>query len=79
MQMVPAVHMVMGVEEANVIGTALGLLNAKIEFDLERWTDDSSEDRDEFMAMLSVKFTTENMLTSIEGLLEGGMEDDDTD
>lgn len=71
--------MVMGVEEANVIGTALGLLNAKIEFDLERWTDDSSEDRDEFMAMLSVKFTTENMLTSIQGLLEGGVEDDDTD
>lgn len=78
-QMVPSVHMVMGVEEANVIGAALGLLNAKIEFDLERWTDDSSEDRDEFMAMLSVKFTTENMLTSIQGLLEGGVEDDDTD
>jgi hypothetical protein len=70
--MIPSVHMVMGVEEANVIGVALNLLNAKIEFDLERFEDKSADDQDEFMAMLSVKFTTENMLSSIQDLLTNG-------
>lgn len=72
--MIPSVHMVMGVEEANVIGVALNLLNAKIEFDLERFEEKSAEDQDEFMSMLSVKFTTENMLSSIQDLLTGGGE-----
>lgn len=80
--MVPSVHMVMGVEEANVIGLALNLLNAKIEFDLERWEDESDNDRKEFLSMLSLKFTTENMRESIAELLndEGDEDyDDDTD
>lgn len=78
--MVPSVHMVMGVDEVNVINLALGLLNAKIEFDLERWEDNDENDRDEFLAMLSLKFTTENMRDGIAELFDdGGMENDDTD
>lgn len=65
-----AVHMVMGVEEANVIGVALQLLSAKIGSDIERWEDKGEKAQNEFMAMLSVKFATENMISSIEGLLE---------
>ena len=74
--MVPSVHMVMGVEEANVIGLALNLLNAKIEFDLERWEDESDNDRKEFLSMLSLKFTTENMRESIAELLNDEGDED---
>lgn len=74
--MIPSVHMVMGVEEANVIGLALNLLNAKIEFDLERWEDESEKDKQEFMSMLSLKFTTENMRESIAELLSDGGDED---
>jgi hypothetical protein len=77
--MIPSVHMVMGVEEVNVIGVALGLLNAKIDFDLERFEEKSAKDQDEFMSMLSVKFAAENMLSSIQQLLTEGVEDEDGD
>jgi hypothetical protein len=78
--MVPSVHMVMGVEEANVIGLALNLLNAKIEFDLDRWEDKDEKDRKEFMSMLSLKFTTEHMQEGIAEMFDGGMEyDNDSD
>lgn len=74
--MVPAVHMVMGVDEVNVISLALGLLNAKIDFDLERWEDNDENDRNEFLSMLSLKFTTENMQEGIAEMFDGGMEND---
>jgi hypothetical protein len=78
--MVPSVHMVMGVDEVSVISLALGLLNAKIDFDLERWEDKDEKDRKEFMSMLSLKFTTENMQEGIAEMFDGGMEyDNDSD
>lgn len=74
--MIPSVHMVMGVEEANVIGLALNLLDAKIEFDLERWEDENEKDRQEFLSMLSLKFTTESMKESIAELLNDEGDED---
>jgi hypothetical protein len=73
--MVPAVHMLMGVDEASVIEAALELLDAKIEFDLDRWEDKSERSQSEFLSMLSIKFTTENMRSSLSELLSSGAED----
>lgn len=75
--MVPSIHIVMGVDEVNVISLALDLLNAKIDFDLERWEDKNEKNREEFMSMLSLKFTTENMQEGIAEMFAGGGEDDD--
>lgn len=72
--MVPAVHMLMGVDEASVIEAALELLDAKIEFDLDRWEDKSERSQSEFLSMLSIKFTTENMRSSLSELLSSGAE-----
>jgi len=77
--MVPAVHMLMGVDEASVIEAALELLDAKIEFDLARWEDKSERSQREFLSMLSIKFTTENMRSSLSELLSGGGEDGEYD
>lgn len=75
--MIPSVHMVMGVDEVNVISLALGLLNAKVKFDLDRWEDRDEKDREEFLSMLSLKFTTEHMQEGIAEMFSGGAEDDD--
>jgi hypothetical protein len=64
-----AVHMVMGEQEANVVGAALALFLAKMEFDLDCWKDTSEDDQNEFMAMLSVKFCAEHMYQNLSGLL----------
>lgn len=77
--MAPLVHIVMGVDEVNVISLALGLLNAKVEFDLDRWEDNDEKDREEFLSMLSLKFTTEHMQEGIAEMFSGGVEDDDDD
>ena len=81
--MVPSVHIVMGVDEVNVISLALGLLNAKVEFDLARWEDNEEKDREEFLSMLSLKFTSESMQEGIAEMFDdGGMgydNDNDTD
>lgn len=72
--MTNAVHMVMGQQEATVIGAALALFLAKVEFDLERWQDTSESDQNEFMAMLSIKFCAEHMFQNLSELLEVGNE-----
>jgi len=78
--MVPAIHMVMGLDEATLIGHALKLLDAKIEFDLEQWEDESEDDRKDFLSMLSLKFTTQGMRESISELLsEEAKNDRDND
>lgn len=73
------VHVVMGEEEAHTIGAALALLINKINFDMERFPDESEKDRNEFMAMLSVSFCAEGMLQSLGELLghDEWMEQDD--
>lgn len=64
-----AVHMVMGTEEAHIINTALGILLEKLKFDLDRMDDKSEQDRNEFMALLSVKFCAEGMFDHLAELL----------
>jgi len=63
------VHMVMGTQEAKVIGTALEMLLTVIDHDIEKWKDTSTDKRNEFMSMLSVKFSAEQIHDSIAELL----------
>jgi hypothetical protein len=81
------VHMVMGKDEARIIGTALGLMLTMIEGDIQDWQDKGEQSQNEFMAMLSMKFSAADMFSGIWNLLgvpeediEGvlmGLEEDD--
>lgn len=72
-----AIHMVMGAEEAHTIGAGLVLLVEKIKFDMDHLSDESDKDRNEFMAMLSVSFCAESMLSNLSDLLGIDMGDSD--
>jgi hypothetical protein len=61
--------MVMGRDEARLIGTALGLMLTMIEQDIDEWQDKGEQEQNEFMAMLSMKFSAANMFSGIWGLL----------
>lgn len=63
------VHMVMGREEAKLIGTALGVMLSHVDHDISRWKDKGEQSQNEFMSMLSVKFAATNMFSSIWTLL----------
>lgn len=63
------VHMVMGQQEAAVIGTALGFLVAQVSVDIENWENKNEKDLDELFSALSVKFIAEGMFDSIMDLL----------
>ena len=63
------VHMVMGKQEAAVIGTALGFLVSHVSMDIEKWENKSEKDLDEFLSALSVKFVAEGMFDSIMDML----------
>lgn len=65
-----SVHIIMGTQEAAVIGTALGLMVEMLKEDIEAWEDKNEETREQFFAMLSIKLTTEKMFTSIKELLK---------
>jgi hypothetical protein len=70
-----AVHMVMGAQEAAVMGTALGVLLANVEKDIAEWKDEDETSRDELLVTLSVKFAVEDMFSKIMSLL--GFEEDE--
>jgi hypothetical protein len=70
-----AVHMVMGTQEAAVMGTALGVLLANVEKDIAEWKDEDETSRDELLVALSVKFAVEDMFSKIMSLL--GFEEDE--
>lgn len=69
MQSEEQVHMVMGREEARLIGTALGLMLSMLEADIQEWDDEGEQAQNEFMAMLSMKFSATNMFSGIWNLL----------
>lgn len=69
MQSEEQVHMVMGREEARLIGTALGLMLSMLEVDIQEWEDGGEQSQNEFMAMLSMKFSATNMFSGIWNLL----------
>jgi hypothetical protein len=69
------VHMVMGTEEATVISTALGMLLTLVNHDIEKWQDKNPETQDEFMTMLSVKFSAEHIYSALVELLEKSDDD----
>lgn len=63
------VHMVMGKEEAAIIGMALSLMTEVLNQDIKNEVSDSEE----LLAMFSMKFSTTQMMTEIAALLaEGG-------
>lgn len=64
------VQMVMGAEEARVIGVALQLLIEQVSEDIEDNADETEQDRNAFMAMISTKFVAEGMSSNIWTMLE---------
>lgn len=64
------VQMVMGAEEARVIGVALQLLIDQVSKDIEDNEDDTEQSRKAFMAMLSTKFVAEGMHANIWKMLD---------
>jgi hypothetical protein len=68
------VQLVMGAQEASVIGTALGALLGSLNEGIEDHEDTDESTQNEFMAMLSVKMCAEHMFTSIWSML--GMSDE---
>jgi hypothetical protein len=58
----PSLHMVMGVEEATIVGTAIGLLLAHIDQDIQNV---DGSDTDEMLEMLSTKLLATNMFTHL--------------
>lgn len=58
----PTVHVVMGMEEATVIATGLGLLLAHLDHDIDSET---GENIDAMFEMLSTKLLATNMFTSL--------------
>jgi len=58
----PSLHVVMGVEEAAIVGTAIGILIAHIDQDIQK-ADGSNID--EMFEMLSTKLLATNMFTSL--------------
>lgn len=58
----PSLHFVMGVEEATIVGTAIGLLIAHIDQDIDN-ADGSNTD--EMIEMLSTKLLATNMFTHL--------------
>jgi hypothetical protein len=58
----PSLHMVMGVEEATIVGTAIGMLLAHIDQDIDN-ADGSNTD--EMLEMLSTKLLATNMFTHL--------------
>lgn len=73
----PAIHVVMGTEEAMILSTALsGFITAMVD-EIEEAPDENETDREEMMKMLSVRFCAQHMYKSITTLLQEGPEDDD--
>lgn len=60
----PQLHIVMGMEEATLIGTAVGMLIAHIDNDIHN-AEASTDNQDELMAMLSTKLTASNIFMSL--------------
>lgn len=58
----PSLHVVMGIEEATLIGTAIGFLIAHIDQDIQNF---DGENIDEIFEMLSTKLLATNMFTSL--------------
>lgn len=58
----PSLHVVMGVEEATIVGTAIGFLIAHIDQDIQN-ADGSNVD--EMLEMLSTKLLATNMFTHL--------------
>lgn len=59
----PQLHIVMGMEEATLIGTAVGMLIAHIDNDIHNA--DTGTDTDMLMSMLSTKLTASNIFMSL--------------
>lgn len=73
----PAIHVVMGAEEAMILSTALsGFITAMVD-EIEEAPDENETDREEMMKMFSVRFCAQHMYESITTLLQEGPEDDD--
>lgn len=64
--------MVMGKEEANIIGMSLALMTEAINQDIKNKVTDS----DELLDMFSMKFSTTHMMSQIAALLVEGGEDE---
>lgn len=58
----PSLHVVMGIEEATLIGTAIGFLIAHIDQDIQNF---DGANVDEMFEMLSTKLLATNMFTSL--------------
>lgn len=69
-----AVHIVMGREEAQVIGTALEYMLSGMDEAMKEWPDRSESDRNEFMGMLSMKLCAEGMYESLVRLFRDEVE-----
>lgn len=59
------VHMVMGPQEAMIIGTAVGILIGDIADDLEQWEDGDEQAQSDLFALISAKFMATNIFTSV--------------
>ena len=73
----PVVNMIFGMEEASVMGTALGVYIATVETRLADIDTDTEDGHEEFLAWLSVKFAASEMYGAIWSLL--GMPDEAID
>lgn len=72
-----AVHVVMGQQEAQVVTSALGHYVAWMSEAIQTAPDNSEQDRDNLMTMLSLQFSAEAMHESLASLLSEVQDDEE--